>query len=291
MNRIQSVQNEDRLLEGDGVNFCYIDESGTGQEPIATMVGIIVDSGRMHLTKNDWAALLAILSEITDRHIVELHTSDFYRGNGVWRNLDGLQRVSVIESVCDWLIQRKHHIVYSSVWKAPFYAALNRGIVPREVNSVWQFLGFHITLAVQKYSQPEKVPKGNTILVFDNEECEKKQFIEIVKNPPSWSDEYYTRSKNQSPLDQIVDVPHFADSRDVPLLQVADFLAFFLRRYAEINENLAGPNYPDEETRLNGWIKKCSKRVIPRANMYLKSGRKAAHELFFAYAPPSLRVL
>lgn len=42
----------------------------------------------------------------------------------------------------------------------------------------------------------------------------------------------------QKQLDQIVDVPYFGDSREVVLIQVADFAAFFLRRYAEIQEGL-----------------------------------------------------
>ena len=63
-----------RLLEEGSVNFCYSDESGTGEEPIATMVGIVVDAGRMHLTKGDWVDLLGILSHLTNRTIAKLHT-------------------------------------------------------------------------------------------------------------------------------------------------------------------------------------------------------------------------
>jgi len=280
-----------RLLEDDGVNICYSDESGMGQEPIATMVGIIVDSGRMHLTKQDWLDLLAHLSIITGRTIVELKTSEFYKGNGVWRALDGNQRAAVIDAVLDWLLERKHHIVYSSVQKDSFYIAKREGLIPDEVNTIWRFLGFHITLAVQRYSQPERAPKGNTILIFDNREQDRQRFIDVVKTPPAWSDEYYARDKKQSALDQIVDVPHFADSKDIPLLQVADFLAFFLRRHAEIKEGLVGPTYPDEEMRLNGWIQKLCKRMVPHQHIYLKSGRKEAHELFYQNAPASLRDL
>jgi hypothetical protein len=32
--------------------------------------------------------------------------------------------------------------------------------------------------------------------------------------------------------------------------QLADFIAFFLRPYAEITENLVGPRYADEENRM-----------------------------------------
>lgn len=33
------------------MKFCYVDESGTGDEPYAVMVGIVVDTQRMHVTK------------------------------------------------------------------------------------------------------------------------------------------------------------------------------------------------------------------------------------------------
>jgi hypothetical protein len=40
------------------MKVCYCDESGTGDEPIAVMVGVLVDSQRMHITKKDWCELL-----------------------------------------------------------------------------------------------------------------------------------------------------------------------------------------------------------------------------------------
>jgi hypothetical protein len=117
----------ERLLVDDAVNFCYIDETGTGQEPIATMVGILVDSGRMHLTKQDWNDLLQILSDIIKHPVKELHTVDFYNGNGIWRGMDGNQRSAVITGILDWLADRKHHVVYSSVIKKAYYDALKAG--------------------------------------------------------------------------------------------------------------------------------------------------------------------
>ncbi len=50
--------------DGEGgwdVKFCYCDESGTGDEPLAMMVGVIVDAQRMHCTKHDWESLLSSL--------------------------------------------------------------------------------------------------------------------------------------------------------------------------------------------------------------------------------------
>ncbi len=280
-----------RFLLEDGVNFCYIDESGTGQEPIATMVGIIVDAGRMKSTKLDWVHLLQTLSEVTGRQITELHTSDFYNGNNVWRGLAGSVRADVIGAILEWLADRKHHIVYSSVVKESFSKAVEAGGLPSELHTAWRFMGFHLTLAIQRCSQLEKGTKGNTFLVFDNQECEKVRFNDIVKNPPQWSDAYYGRDETQQQLDQIIDVPAFQDSKEVELLQLADFLAFFLRRYAEIQEGLVPAKYPDEAKRIAGWIQQVKGRSIGVQHIYPKRQRNKAHEVFCHYAPKSIRDL
>ena len=122
-------QDHKRLLVEGSVNFCYADESGIGGEPIATMVGIVVDAGRMRPTKADWLALLELLNQITKRPLTELHTADFYSGNGVWRGVDGPSRAIVISAILEWLATRKHHVIYTSVLKSSYYAALNAEVV------------------------------------------------------------------------------------------------------------------------------------------------------------------
>ena len=74
------------------MKFCYFDESGTGTEPFAVMVGVLVNSQRMNLTKTHWDGLLLVLSKIVGRKITEIHTSDFYAGNGPWRDIKGDNR-------------------------------------------------------------------------------------------------------------------------------------------------------------------------------------------------------
>ena len=56
------------------MKLCYCDESGTGKEPIAVMVGVVVDSQRMHITKEDWDELLNHLSDIVGVQLDEIHT-------------------------------------------------------------------------------------------------------------------------------------------------------------------------------------------------------------------------
>ena len=97
--------------------------------------------------------------------------------------------------------------------------------------------------------------------------------------------------KKQGQLDQIIDVPYFGDSKEVALLQVADFAALFLRRYAEIKEGLVGPKYKDEEQKVDGWIARIASRSIGRSSIYPRTGREYAHNLFFKHAPESIKAL
>jgi len=276
---------------GYNVNLCYCDESGTGDEPIAVMTGIVVDASRMHLTKEHWGDLLAGLSQETGHQIVELHTRDFYAGNGVFRGMQGPDRAHLISQIFDWLAARKHHVVYSSVVKASYYEAVGRGEIPDELNTLWRFLGFHLILAMQKHCQTEDGVKGHTMFVFDNEERERMRFTDLIHRPPEWSDTYYDRKPKQDRLDQIIDVPYFGDSREVPLIQLADLTSFFLRRAAEIGEGLVGPRYDDENENLGGWISTFLKRSIGIADIYPRRGRQYSTDLFHQHAPPSIRDL
>lgn len=271
------------------MKFCYLDESGTGDEPYAVMVGVVVDAQRMRPTKADWAELLATLSEVVGKPVLEIHTRDFYAGNGPWRGIDGPQRAQVIEEVFEWLSERKHRIVYSAVDKAAFFSTFPADPRQADVKTLWRFLALHVVLAVQKQFQKEPKNKGNTLFVFDNEEREEMRFTDLVREPPAWTDTYYGRARKQDRLDQVIDVPYFADSRDVGLLQLADFVAYFLRRHVELADGGDVERYGSEKTQVGRWASKALAQSIPRAAMFAKKGRCACAELFYGFAPPSLR--
>lgn len=275
----------------DVMNLCYCDESGTGDEPIAVMVGIVVDAHRMHITKEHWGNLLRNLSAIAKRDIAEIHTRNFYHGKGIWSELDGTQRAEILTEIFEWLVQRKHEVVYSAVHKETYFHNFSKGFIPDELNTVWRFLGFHLILAMQKCCQREQKNKGHTIFVFDNEERERMRFTDIIMRPPDWSGEYYSKTNKQEVLDQIVDVPYFGDSKEVGLIQMADVAAFFLRRYAEIREGLVPKKYDDEDERVEGWIRSFVSRSVGCPFMYPKRSRTKAEQLFYENAPSSIRDL
>jgi hypothetical protein len=273
------------------MKLCYFDESGTGQEPIAVVVGVVVDSQRMHVTKEHWSELMDRLSEIVHKKLVELHTKDFYVGGGPFRGTAGADRANYITQIIDWFCDRKHTFVYSAVHKATYEAARSLGTIPAELKSPWQAAAFHALLSLQRAHQVQEKTKGHTLLVFDNKGHEEGPLADLMAAPPSWSDSYYSKGKKQDRLSHLVDSPYFAESHRVPMIQVADFLAYFLRRYAELQEGHATAKYPEEEERITEWVQKLATRSIGSNNMYPARSRCSTAEIFYAHCPKSLRKL
>ena len=272
--------------DGVPVQMCYVDESGMGDDPIATMVGMVLDSSRMHVTKDEWTTFLVDLSELAGRELQELHTSDFYAGNGRFRDIDGPRRADIISAIFRWLRERKHSVVYASVVKAVHADAS----LPQGLETVWRMMGWHVVLAMQQRGMRDSVPKGHTNFTFDDHR-ERPGFQQLIFEPPDWTDEYYKRDAKRPRLDQVVDVPSFHDSKLVPMLQVADFATFFLRRYAEISEGLSEPRYEEEEEFVQNWIGEFASRSIGKRFIYPSQKQTPLHKLFFDCAPPSIREL
>ncbi|MDD5095722.1 MAG: DUF3800 domain-containing protein, partial [Dehalococcoidia bacterium] len=190
---------------------------------------------------------------------------------------------TIVTSIFEWLDARKHSVVYCMVDKRKFCSEFIADERFADVNTLWRFMGLHLSLAIQKAHQGHDKNKGNTVLILDNEEREQTCFTELILNPPLWTDTYYNRSQKQDQLDQIVDAPYFADSRDVPLLQVADFVAFFLRRHAEL-ETGDSERYVGERDQVRRWAESALQRSISSAS-YPKRGRGACADMFYTYAP------
>lgn len=277
-------------MEG-SLKFCYIDESGTGDEPCAVMVGILVDAQRMHVTKDNWVNLLQTLSKICGKEVKEFHTRDFYHGNGMWKAIDGPKRAQIITAIFDWLKNRKHSIVFTAIDKNMFKADKDSDDKLKPLKSLWCFMGLHIMLSVQKAFQREPKNKGNTVFVFDQEVREETRFGELLANPPAWVHGYYSRGKKQESLDQVVDVPYYGDSEDVHLIQMADLTAYFIRRYLEINQYKQDIKYADEKERVGGWMKQISLLSLPLSTRYPTRGRDSAAGVFYKYSPELIRTL
>jgi hypothetical protein len=273
------------------MKICYFDESGTGSEPVVVVVGVVVDAQRMHVTKEHWAGLLGNLSKIAGRKLDELHTKDFYTGKTPFMGVSGADRARYIGEIVSWFCSRKHGFVYSAIVKNAYTDSIKEGRIPSELATPWRAGAYHCILALQRAHQSLEKTKGHTLLIFDNKGHEEKPLAELVVSPPNWGDTYYSKEKKDAALSQIVDAPYFADSRHVPMIQVADFLAYFLRRHVELQERLVLPKYPEEQSRVSEWVSALAKRCVGLNYIYPNKNRCATAEMFYEHCPTSLRRL
>ena len=108
------------------MKFCYVDESGTGDEPFAVMAGLIVDAYSMRVTKAEWEDHFAMLCEMIGKPVQEFHTRDFYAVNRHWRDIPGEERSNFLTGLFDWLTERPVGLVYSAVDKRKFSEQFNK---------------------------------------------------------------------------------------------------------------------------------------------------------------------
>ncbi len=272
------------------MKFCYFDESGMGSEPYLVVAGIVADASRMHITKDDWGDMLGALSRAAGTTVSEFHSRDFYSGNGVWRRTSGNARTQVIEAVLHWVETRKHNCVFSAIDKSS-YQNLKGDDRIEGCRSMWCVAAMHCALQVQKQYQHQSGIKGHSVLIFDRELREEKDLTLLIHRPPEWIHTYYNRSKKQQPLDVIVDVPFFADSKHILLSQVADLFAYILRTSAEIADGYRDERYTGEAKRMLSWSDRIARIALPRSSRYLSRGRCDAAQLFWDLAPRVIREL
>lgn len=161
----------------------------------------------------------------------------------------------------------------------------------RGCKSAWCVASMHCVLQVQKEHQHQSGAKGHCVLIFDREVSKESDLTQLIHDPPEWIHSYYGRTKKQTPLDVVVDVPFFADSKHILLAQVADLFAYVLRTFAEIADGHLAERYTDEGKKMKTWSGRIAELALPRASRYPTRGRCAAGQLFWDLAPPTLRGL
>ena len=269
------------------MKFCYVDESGQGSEYVI-VVGVVVDALRMHRTKADWDDLLKELTAVSEGRIQELKGGQLYRGNDYWRQWDSGERTSLIKQVFEWMVARKHTVTFGAVSKSALSAARSQfDLGGLEEATEWCIASMHLILGIQKQYQREKQNKGKTLFIFDNA-SQGEELLRYVLNPPEATGGFYNRVKKQLPLDQVIDVPYFADSRHVGLIQVADLFAFLLRLYAELAEGIIDEKYDGELQQVREWIDSVSDVFLPNSARWPKGSKDPCVRFLRAIAPPPL---
>ncbi|MBO6533290.1 MAG: DUF3800 domain-containing protein [Muricauda sp.] len=267
------------------MKFCYIDESGTGNEPVAVMVGILVDAYRMKPTKAGWEERFNYLTNGLGLNIEELHAKDLFQNRKAWRILEGETKSEIVDEFINWFSTRGHSIVYSTVIKDEYQKLSENDLRLQEIGTLWRFLGTHLLLSVQKSMSSKKNNKGNTVFIFDNKETDKTHFTDLVLSAPEWTDSYYNKRRKEERFSQIIDVPHFVDSKNVGLIQLADLFAYIFRRHYEIAGGFIPEKFAGEGERMKKWHSTLMGLTIPKSAIYPKQKLCDTARLIIGLAP------
>jgi len=272
------------------MKFAFLDESGKPQNEVSVIAGVVIDSYRIHLTRREWIAILKSMASLAGEPIREFHMRNVYSGRKEWRSTRPDNRAKAISTVLDWLANKGHPLVFSATMKTAFdLRMLSECSMLNELESRWVSEAFHIALSINKAHKGMKGNKGKTVLVFDRGSGYEQRLSELLVSPPSWSDSYYSRGEKEDRLGEIMDTSFFADSLHAPLIQIADAVAFILRRIAEMKDAGLHERFKGEVENLERWLGKIKPRFQSAAHRYKRSARCRCADLFWAIAPPSLR--
>jgi len=266
------------------MKFIYIDESGKdNKSPYAVLCGISFDHNRMRKTKEAWLTFLVWLNEQGIK-TPEMHTAQFFAGSGVWYKLDGTKRKQIISKVIKWINERSHEFCVVSAEKKKFSDTQNASL-PIYKN-IWFFLSTHLIFAFSKRYQNEKGVKGDFIAIFDDG-CVGEEFNSFIlsRDADILFREYSGIKKGVLKLS---DAPLSANSKHASLIQIADFIVFFVRRKIEL-ENGMEEKYAGEKKDINDFYKKLSKNKLAQRLTYKKVGRSNIEESFYVVAPDFLK--
>jgi hypothetical protein len=96
-------------------------------------------------------------------------------------------------------------------------------------------------------------------------------------------------AKGQEKISQIIDVPHFVDSKHIGLVQLADLFAYILRRSSELSAGLSAPKFQNEHQVMTDLHERIAQQMLPISANYPKRNRSRVAELFWNVAPEQVR--
>ena len=273
------------------MKVCYVDESGnTTQDPCLVMVGILVDSLRLHRTQQEFAEVFDIVQGLFQENLSELKGSKMILGRDRWRRVNPDTRKQIAGYFCNWIAQRKHRLIVTAIDRARLKGNKAKQ-EPAERNDEWLAAGLHVALQIQKANQTSGKHKGHTFLIFDDNKIKADKLSNLLWKPPTWTDDYYDRKRKQAPLDQIIDTTFSIKSHHAGLVQVADLFAFIFRRYAEIEDYGAKEEWTGEKSLIDGYVGSLAGRLLSKSTRWPARAGSDAAKWFNGVAPPSLKAL
>jgi hypothetical protein len=268
-----------------------VDESGNNEnDPCLVMVGIVVDAYRLNRTREEFKEIFDDIQQQFQESLKELKGAKVIFGRDRWRKVDPETRQRIVSFLCNWVRNRKHHIVLAAIDRERFKQS-DRSRFPEVDDDPWLACSLHIALQIQKYHQGKKKNKGRTFLFIDENKQKADKLSELLFEPPEWTDPYYRRRKNQARLDQLIDSSFAVKSHHAGLVQVADLYALILRRYAELHEYKRSEEWQGEKSLIDECARTLASRMLPKATRWPERTDAPCCKWYNDIAPKSLRGL
>lgn len=269
------------------MKVCYVDESGAGAEdPCLVMVGVLADVARLNRTVDEFGAIFERVQALFSENLLELKGAKMIFGRDRWRKIDTTTRKELAGTICNWVSERKHHLVLAAVDRAAFAKHGDPGLPKRDE---WLAAALHIALQIQKNNQDHEKNKGRTFLIFDENKMGADHLSELLWSPPAWTDDYYAKEKKQGALDQLVDSSFYVKSHHAGLVQVADLYAFVFRRFVELKQYGKAEEWAGEAAFISHLVDMLVPRLVTRGVRHpVKSPPKSAQ--WFTSVTPEILV-
>ena len=186
----------------------------------------------------------------------DFKTRKFHRGAGGWSVIPGKERKQFIENIVDLVCECGKIYTFALSFEK-LNTTLGSGVeLPEGIHGYWIPSALFILSHIQREHCDDKKNKGNCVIVVDDNKGEHANMAELIYQTHPWLDEIAFKasflSKNRRPknwerrrFDQIVNTPFAIKSQHASIIQVADLIAFVLRRDLELR--LEDEAFPGEQ--------------------------------------------
>ena len=245
------------------MHLCYVDESGStgrdlgnGEQPVFTMAGVLVSDEKWR--KSD-RAVVELLGKAIGGPVpegFELHACDLLSpdGQGPFEGWERQKRNELALAILDLLPERRHQVLLQQVHKPRMAGAT---IPKREYGVEWQY-PWDVCLAAmftlfEEYLRSGRTGRSSTgMMIIDHEQS----YLALVRE----RSKERRRAGGWRQLRKVMEIGYSAMSHANPMIQLADLVAFTMRKWGESKAGY-GSSWPPE---AHQFFQECHDRIWPR---------------------------
>lgn len=253
------------------MKFAYVDESGdSSQSDVFVMAAVLIDGVKLRKYTIEFDALLKDFLARHPKAPKELKTKALIQDSDKWSKVPADERKEFITQLIDLAVGCSRIFAYAISFKAFQAETADRDPPCPFAKSYWVSAAMYVTALIQKKNQKEPKNKGQTVLIFDNNDVGMPALSASLYEPNVWYDALYqgTQTKKgkqhwvaRKPVDrfdQIINTAFAVRSEHASLVQVADAVSYVYRRHLELTS--AAQGWPGEQAYFEGLVGKLEAR-------------------------------